>query len=48
VLNQILPRSKRIKNSLYADDVVIFVRPTKHDVSALKEILDMFGQASGL
>jgi hypothetical protein len=48
VLNQILPRSKRIKASLYADDIVIFVRPTKHDVSALKEILDMFGQASGL
>jgi hypothetical protein len=48
VLNQILPRSKGIKASLYADDVAVFVRPTKHDVSALKEILEMFGEASGL
>jgi hypothetical protein len=48
VLNQILPRSQGIKASLYADDATIFIRPTKHDVAVLKEILEMFGEASGL
>jgi hypothetical protein len=48
ILNQILPRSKGIKASLYADDAAIFIRPSKQDVYALKEILDMFGEASGL
>jgi hypothetical protein len=48
VLNQILPRSKGIKASLYADDVVIFIKPTKQDVDALKELLEMFRLASGL
>jgi hypothetical protein len=44
-VNQISPRSKGIKASLYADDAAIFIRPTKQDVSALKEILEMFGLA---
>jgi hypothetical protein len=48
VLNQILPRSRGIKASLYADDISIFIKPTKHDVDALKELLEMFGLASGL
>jgi hypothetical protein len=47
-LHQISPRSKDIKASLYADDVAIFVRPNKQDIAALKETLDMFGQATGL
>jgi hypothetical protein len=33
---------------LYADDAAIFVSPKKEDMAALKEILDFFGQASGL
>jgi hypothetical protein len=48
VLNQILPRSAGIKASLYAEDAAIFFRPSKQDVAMLKEILDMFGEASGL
>jgi hypothetical protein len=48
VLNQILPKSQGIKASLYVDDAAIFVRPTKHDIAALKEILEMFSKASCL
>jgi hypothetical protein len=48
VLQSISPRTKGIKVSLYADDTVIFVKRQKQDIAALKEILEMFGQASGL
>jgi pentatricopeptide repeat protein len=48
ILSPITPRSSGIKASLYADDAAMFVKPTKHDLDALKEILDMFGQVSGL
>jgi hypothetical protein len=34
--------------SLYADDVVLFCHPTISDVVAVREILDLFGRASGL
>jgi hypothetical protein len=48
VLSSISPRSRGIKASLYADDAAIFMKPQKQDIAALKEILEMFGQASGL
>jgi hypothetical protein len=48
VLNQISPTAKGIKASLYVNDATIFVRPTKQDASTLKEILKVFGLASGL
>jgi hypothetical protein len=48
ILHNISPRSRGIKASLYADDTTLFVKPTKPDISALKEILEMFGQATGL
>jgi hypothetical protein len=48
ILHNVSPRSKGIKASLYVDDVAIFVKPTKQDISALKEILEMFGQSTGL
>jgi hypothetical protein len=47
VLNQISPRSKGIKVSLYTNDATIFMSATKQDITALKEILEMFGQATG-
>ena len=34
--------------SLYADDVVLFIRPTSEDLSTNKAILQLFGDASGL
>ncbi|WVZ80019.1 hypothetical protein U9M48_027537 [Paspalum notatum var. saurae] len=34
--------------SLYADDVVLFVRPTNDDLHMVKELLECFGHVSGL
>jgi hypothetical protein len=34
--------------SIYADDVVIFVRPVEQELRTIKQILAMFGEASGL
>jgi hypothetical protein len=34
--------------SMYADDVVIFFRPSAADISTTLNILDLFGKASGL
>lgn len=34
--------------SFYADDVPMFVRPTEMDLTCVEELLDIFGEASGL
>jgi hypothetical protein len=34
--------------SLYVDDVVLFVRPVALDLLAVHQLLDVFGEASGL
>jgi hypothetical protein len=34
--------------SIYADDVVLFFRPARKEIAAVKEILYLFGEASGL
>jgi hypothetical protein len=34
--------------SIYADDVVLFLKPTTEDLVAVRELLRMFGDASGL
>lgn len=34
--------------SLYADDVVIFLRPNRDDLCVLRDLLQCFGQVSGL
>ena len=34
--------------SIYADDVVLFVKPETQDLVAVKELLAIFGRASGL
>ena len=34
--------------SIYADDVALLVRPTLQDLVAVREILRIFGDASGL
>jgi hypothetical protein len=33
---------------MYADDMVIFVKPTREDMVALADLLTFFGEASGL
>lgn len=33
---------------LYANDVILFIRPTLQEARAVKEIPSIFGQASGL
>lgn len=34
--------------SLYADDAVLFLRPYTADLNLIKELLEVFGHASGL
>ena len=34
--------------SIYADDVVIFARPQVLDLTTIRELLAIFGEASGL
>ncbi|KAE8790316.1 hypothetical protein D1007_35372 [Hordeum vulgare] len=34
--------------SVYADDVAMFIRPTNMDLISVRELLDIFGEASGL
>ena len=34
--------------SLYVDDVIMFCHPDRHDISAVREILRIFGIAFGL
>jgi hypothetical protein len=34
--------------SLYADDVVLFLRPDANDIAITVDILHLFGEASGL
>jgi hypothetical protein len=38
----------KMRTSLYADDVVLFLRPSALDVSNLQCLLDQFGHATGL
>ena len=48
VLSTINGCSPMQRLSLYADDVVLFIRPTWPDLMCVKEILAIFGVASGL
>jgi hypothetical protein len=38
----------RFRTSLYADDVVIFMRPELNDMLATMAILNIFGKSTGL
>ena len=33
---------------MYADDAVIFIKPIKEEVAALKRLLQLFGEVTGL
>jgi hypothetical protein len=45
------PLSRRVfkhRVSIYADDVVLFLRPTAEDIEVIMDILSLFGEATGL
>jgi hypothetical protein len=48
VLQPLSSRFLHHRISLYADDVVVFLRPDVVDIEAFKGILHFFGEASGL
>lgn len=41
-------RQARLRLSLYADDAVIFTNPKREDVSCIMQIMQAFGDATGL
>jgi hypothetical protein len=40
------PLQQRI--SLYVDDVVLFLRPEANDIAIIMDLINLFGEASGL
>lgn len=48
VLRKMKPLEVKFQCSLYADDVILFIRPTAQEATMVKEILTTFGAASGL
>eukprot|EP00267_Zea_mays_P032771 XP_008666548.1 uncharacterized protein LOC103645237 [Zea mays] len=48
LLSPILHRSARLRVSLYADDVAIFINPIREEVQITNQILAAFSEASGL
>uniref|UniRef100_A0A453BHF4 Reverse transcriptase domain-containing protein n=1 Tax=Aegilops tauschii subsp. strangulata TaxID=200361 RepID=A0A453BHF4_AEGTS len=48
ILQPLHPRRPISAISLYADDVMLFYHATTSDIAAVKEILNLFGRASGL
>ncbi|WVZ88874.1 hypothetical protein U9M48_035341 [Paspalum notatum var. saurae] len=47
-LQPLSSKSLHHRISLYADDVVLFLRPAANDIMVLLDILNLFGDASGL
>jgi hypothetical protein len=47
-LSPVLLPSARLRTSLYADDVALFVKPNATDIHHVAEILKLFGDASGI
>jgi hypothetical protein len=40
--------STKLRTLLYADDAAIFLNPSREEIQAVKDILDTFGQITGL
>jgi len=47
-LQPVLPKTAKLRCSLYVDDAAIFLAPTANDLSRLSRILHTFGECSGL
>jgi hypothetical protein len=48
LLTPIQNRAAKIRISLYADDVAVFVNPVNEEIDVIKEIFESFGRACGL
>jgi len=48
VLKRMRPSEIKYQCSLYADDVIMFIKPTVQEALAVKHILNLFGEVSGL
>jgi len=48
VFRKLEPSEVRYQCSMHADDVILFIRPTVQEARAVKRILTIFGEASGL
>jgi hypothetical protein len=48
LLQSLASRALQNRISLYADDVVTFLRPSATDIGVTLDLLDLFGEASGL
>lgn len=48
ILKPLGTRLARFQASFYADDAALFINPVQEEVSAVKAILEMFGNTSGL
>ena len=48
VLRKLEPSEVRYQCSMYAGDVILFIRPRVQEARAVKRILIIFGEASGL
>jgi hypothetical protein len=48
MLTPLRDRTARLRLSLYADDVAVFLNPIKEDVDTLINIMQRFGEATGL
>jgi len=48
LLQPLARRALQHRISLYADDVVLFLRPSAGDIEITLDILQLFGSASGL
>ena len=48
VLSPLPIRASRCRASLYVDDLVVFLTLVQEDIAVMKEILRIFGEASGL
>jgi len=48
ILSKLGRNKMRLRTSMYADDAAIFLRPIKEEVTALKHLLQLFGEVTGL
>ncbi|KAM0882066.1 hypothetical protein ACQ4PT_032540 [Festuca glaucescens] len=48
ILSPLRLRAARLRASFYADDAALFVNPLKSDITVVQQILQLFGNVSGL
>jgi hypothetical protein len=48
IIHPVLPRSAKLRCSLYADDAAIFANPDQQELSRIHQLLQTFGNCSGL